>query len=230
MSAGKVVRVRFVSVFVALFSISIAGPALAVPGLFPGALLDQNTIFSDTDVGTAILGAPDATDPGQQIGSSDKRFLGLGNATVTFDFGLAAIVDGTGGDFNIYELPIPAVEFHFIGQVLVSANGVDFFDVKASEGAGVALDNDGGVNLAFVRSYDISGVVGSLAGGEARYVRLVGSNANSAGSTSGFDLDAIGAINFTGAATSIPAPPALALFLAGLVAALRLRSAKSQPA
>ena len=134
-------------------------------------------------------GAADST----FVGAPDGTFFGLGGQIVTYDLTAPPfIVDGPGSDFNVYEVASGGNEFSSI-VVSVSENGVDFFSVEATESAWVPIDGDeaAGNPAGFTRSYDIGGV--GLA--TVNYIRIDGNGDGAAGTSTGFDLDAIGIIN-----------------------------------
>ena len=147
------------------------------------------------------------------IGPPDDTFLGLGGQIVTFQFENVHILDGPGGDFNVYEVDFGGVEFASI-DVLVSQDGLSFVSVKASEGPVVRIPGDKTHgNDAFARSYDLA-----VSGFEAvQFVKIDGVGTGAAGGTNGFDLDAIGAVNlgfpsgraelFLGSATGLATSP-----------------------
>lgn len=90
-------------------------------------------------VDTRVIGAPDNID------------LALGSRGVVYDFGAPKLLDGPGADFNIYERSDRGgPEFGAI-DVLVSANGTDYFSVKGSEGAVVRIDGDGSLDAGNAR-------------------------------------------------------------------------------
>ncbi|MDH3626604.1 MAG: hypothetical protein OES25_02980 [Acidobacteriota bacterium] len=143
---------------------------------FPRLLLDNGTTTVDSD----FLGAPDDT------------YFGIGGQIVTFEFDCGFVTDGPGGDFNIYEVSTSSVEFNDIEDVLVSADGVTFISVHSTEGPMVNIPGDEvHANNNFGRSYDIF-ATGLNA---VRFIRIDGVGTGSSGTSSGFDLDAIGAIH-----------------------------------
>jgi len=135
-------------------------------------------------------------------GAADSRFLGppddihygLGGQIVTYEFDCGFVYDGPGLDVTVYELDSGTPEFNLV-DVLVSEDGVSFVSVKATETTAVNIpgDDQHGANT-YARSYDLDGSGVVL----VRYVRLDGSGSGSAGSSTGFDLDAIGVINKLG--------------------------------
>ncbi len=146
---------------------------------FPGILAENTT----GQVDSRFTGPPD-----------DVLFSGIGGQIVTYDFGAPRIFDLDGPEFNVYELDRGEVEFDAI-DVLVSADGVEFFSVEASEGPVVRVCGDGAHgDDAFARSYDL-GQSGLTA---VRFIRIDGDGDGPGGDDYGFELDAIGAINRPG--------------------------------
>jgi hypothetical protein len=128
------------------------------------------------------------------VGPPDDIYYGLGGQIVTYELDCGFIYDGPGLDITVYELDSGTPEFNLV-DVLVSEDGVSFASVKATETTAVNIPGDeqhGSNNYA--RSYDLDGSGIIL----ARFVRLDGSGSGSAGSSAGFDLDAIGVINKLG--------------------------------
>ena len=167
--------------------------------------------------GTLFLGAPD----GSNLTDEGVNWSGIGGQVLTYFFDSAVITDGLGADLNVYEVDFGGSEFNAM-VVSVSEDGTTFVNIDASQTAVVPVDNDPGhVNDIFARAFDLAGSGLSA----ARYVRIDGNGTSAAGGTNGFDLDAIGAVNFE-EIQPIPLPAAAWLFgsaLAGL-AGLRRRS------
>ncbi len=156
---------------------SNTGPVVVRAGAFPSALTANNTGAA----AAVFLDAP------------DDEYLGLGNGTVTYDLGDYRVSDGVGGDFNVYEVDSGGAEFAEL-RVEVSADGINYSDITPSSAARIAIAGDEGHgNAAFGRSYSLSGT--GLA--QARYIRLTGTSTSAPGGTNGFDLDAIGLVNFS---------------------------------
>jgi hypothetical protein len=128
---------------------------------------------------------------------------------VTFDFGLNRVVNRPGlVDLNVYEVDFGAVEFGLM-SILVSQDGLAYTSIKASEAPLVRTSGDSvHSNGSFGKSYDL----GALPW--IRYVRIDGRGTGGAGTTNGFDLDAIGAHEVT----LVPEPGTWALMLGGLAA------------
>ena len=109
----------------------------------------------------------------------------------------------------MYEVDIGGAQFGDI-DVSVSLNGLDFFLVDNTIAAMINIDGDEAhSDPAFARSYDISGT--GLT--EVRFVRIDGIGTQPASFNRLFDLDAIGAINFS----DVPEPSTLALLGMGLL-------------
>lgn len=144
-------------------------------------------------------------------GPPDNDFLGIGNASVLYDFGSPIIVDGAGPDFNVYEESVVgAPEFASI-DVLVSADGAAFTTVKGSESSVVRIPGDEALtDDEFARSYDLA-AAGLFA---IRFVFVDGLDSSPACGNCGFDLDAIGAINLVSPSLS-PYPDMLSENAAG---------------
>ncbi len=185
--------------------------ALAADAYFPSALFENTTGFADS----LFLGAPNGSS-----GNGGSAWVGIGGKVVTFEFTEFRIFDGPGNDINVYEVDFGANEFS-AADFSFSQDGVNFFLVDGSIAAIVPVDNDPGhVDDAFARSFDLFGT--GLAW--ARYFRIDGGGTGVAGGTNGFDLDAVGAVNYETA--PVPVPAAVWLFgsaLAGL-ATLRRRA------
>ncbi|WP_292993966.1 PEP-CTERM sorting domain-containing protein [Nitrosomonas sp.] len=165
----------------------------ALAGAFPTVLSGNTTGLADS----IFLGAPDDT------------YVGLGVDEVTYDFGLNHVVNRVGlVDLNVYEVDTGVVEFGLM-DILVSQDGITFESIKASQ---VALERITGdsvhSNNSFGKSYDL----GSF--DWVRYVKIDGTGSGRAGSTNGFDLDAIGVHEVT----AIPEPSTWAMMLGGLLA------------
>lgn len=147
------------------------------------------------------------------LGPPDDYYYGLGAQHVTFDFGAPVVINGAGPDLNVYEVDNGAVEFDAV-DVLVSADGVTFFNIDSTWGAAVdLLEDDAHGNSGFRRSFDL-GVSGLSA---VRYVKIQGTGNGAAGGNNDFDLDAIGIVNF------VPSPGTGALIGCASFVALRRR-------
>ncbi len=133
-------------------------------------------------------GLPD----GVFVGPPDDVFGSLGLGEVEYDFGAGRVLDDPGPDLNLYEFDSGPIDFEWL-DVLVSADGVTWASVKASEGPVVRLPGDGPRgDEQYMRSYDLSG--SGLAA--VRFVRVVGVGTGPDSDGPGFELDAMGAIHF----------------------------------
>ena len=125
------------------------------------------------------------------LGPPDTINLAIGSGGVIYDYGGLSVIDGAGADFNVYEDAAGSPEFEFI-DVLVSADGVNFISVKATESEVIRIPGDEGLsNDSFGRSYDLS----SSGLNAVRFIQIDGTFPLPPGGNNGFELDAIGAIN-----------------------------------
>lgn len=190
------------SALLALLSLPTTGTALgAVPGYYPG------TVFQTPEANPAqsvVIGAP------------DDRYIGLGAQFVTYNLGGIRLINGPGPDINVYEADFGAVEFNLM-DILVSMTGTEWFSLYPTIAPGVDLIGDQRHNsAAHFRSFDLAG--SGLT--EARFIRIKGLGTGPSSGTNGFDLDAVGLINWI-----VPAPAApLTLSVFALVANRRRRS------
>jgi hypothetical protein len=146
---------------------------------FPQLMLDNATTAADS----VFLGAPDGV------------YFGLGGQIVTYELDCGFVVDGPGVDLTVYEVSTGSQEFGSLADVLVSSDGVNFFSVKATESPVVRIPGDQThTNDNFARSYDLDATPLNA----IRFVRLDGAGTGSSGTGTGFDLDAIGAIQRAG--------------------------------
>ena len=129
----------------ALMALSASG-AHAADAYFPGNLLENTTGFA----GSLFTGPPNG-----EAGTNGTDWVGIGGQIVTFDLGLVRIIDGTGGDFNLYEVDFGGAEFNSI-SVRISEDGAIFTPLGTPLPI-VPVDNDPGhTNDVFARSYDIA--------------------------------------------------------------------------
>ncbi|AXI54124.1 hypothetical protein C1J05_06135 [Sulfitobacter sp. JL08] len=173
-------------------------------------LLTTDTLSLNTTgfVDSLFTGAPDATTAEGGV----SGYVGIGSEIVVYDFGLNRIVNGPGGDFNVYEVRLGYPEFSNTNtyiKVSASLDGISYVDLTSTEAAAVEIVGDedhGDPNNA--RSYDLSGLL------EARYIRIDGnvvdgnSNTPAGGvdNNNGFDLDAVGGVNYTLASELVSVP------------------------
>ncbi|ANM31291.1 hypothetical protein ABI59_19500 [Acidobacteria bacterium Mor1] len=143
------------------------------------------------DFGSIVIENSTGGDDAAFLGAPDGDFWGIGGQIVTWEWTCGWIVDGPGADLTLYEVSSGGQEFDQV-QLLVSDDGVNYVDISGAARAGQRIPGDqahGGI--AFRRSYDLAG-----SGLDAvRFVRINGSGSGSGGSSSGFDLDAVGAIH-----------------------------------
>jgi hypothetical protein len=184
---------RFLVTTLASLAFATAAQAASI-GYYP-TTLSQNT-----------TGAPDT----RFTGAPDDQFYGLGGQVVTFDFGTTTLVDGTGPDLNVYEVDSGIVEFNQV-QISVSNDGLTFYNVSSTYYPAVDLvGDDAHGNASFRRAYDLADIPALAADGisSIRYVRFDGTGTGAAGASQGFDLDAIGAVNFVSPPAAVPTPAA----------------------
>lgn len=147
-----------------------------------------------------------ATELNSFRGAPDDLFTGLGSHFVTYDLGIFRLIDGTGQDFNVYEVDGGGPEFNLV-DILVSADNINYFNVEATALAALDLVGDEAHGAAaFRKSYDVGAAVAALGASQFRYIRIDGTGTGGIASTVGFDLDAIGVKNFIDA-TPPPPPP-----------------------
>ncbi|MDU8946459.1 VPLPA-CTERM sorting domain-containing protein [Ovoidimarina sediminis] len=187
--------------------------AVAATDAAAATLLTTDTIVENTTIYS------DAT----YIGAPDDYYGGIGGQIVTFDFGDDRIVNGSGSDLNVYEVDFGSPEFGSI-SVFASLDGISYFDITTSVGTVVDVDGDEiHSNSSFARSYDLDGVLEA-----ARYIRIDGSGTGGSGFQVGFDLDAIGAVNYVlgDSVPPVPLPASFPLLLGafGILALYRRRS------
>lgn len=191
----------------ALFTLRTSLIALACWSVSAGAAATGGfpaTVIANTTTG----------DSSRFIGAPDDLYWGLADDAVTFDFGETHVLNRPGAvDLNVYEYNTSQAEFQLM-TLLVSQDGVNFTDIKASQVAVVDIpgDEEHG-STSFARSYDL----GALAW--VRYVRVQGLSNVAPGLNAGFDLDAIGAHELL---SPVPEPGTAALWLAGLAAVTRV--------
>ena len=178
---------------------------LVIPATASAAVYFPTTVYFtpyNPSTEAKFTGAPD------DLGTN---LQGLDGMQVIYDFtGGNAIQNVVGGDINLYELDWGTVQFDYI-SVYVSNDMNTWYNITATRAAGVDIVGDeahGGGQ--YFQSYDLNGVLAF-----AKYLKLVGS------SISGFDLDAVAAVN------SVPVPGAVWLLGSGLIGLMGLRRRKA---
>lgn len=187
--------------------LTTASAAQAAP-LYGFAISDSSEALSAAEL-ASFLGAP------------DDDYTGIGSGYITYDFGQYRLVDGAGPDFNVYEVDNGIVEFNLV-DILVSADGINFWNVEASALAAIDLVGDEAHgNGGFRKSYDLAAAVTGLGVSQFRYLRLDGTGTGGIGGSTGFDPDAVAAINYidTAPVGGVPEPGAWALMILGFGAA-----------
>ncbi len=161
-----------------------------------------------------LITAPETVNnPLVVLDAPDDRYFGLGEDLVIFTLGAWRVLDLPGPDLNVYEADFGAVEFNLM-DVLVSEDRRTWVSIKSTMASAVNVIGDERHNSANHRkSFDLAG--SGLA--EARYIMIQGLGTGAASGTNGFDLDAVGVINWT-----VPGPGTL-VAIAGLVALRRRR-------
>lgn len=201
--------------------LALAAPAMAATIVTAGAgeitalYLDQTSEISTSDAGAT------AAEIATWLGAPNNVHTGIGGQWVQYDLGNYRFIDGAGQDFNVYELGSNGngPEFGLI-DVLVSANGVDFFNVESTAAVALNLAGDGtSASPSDRRSYDLGGAVTALGVTQFRYLRIDGAGTGLSGGSSGFDLDAVGFANFVDATPppvgGVPEPATWALLIGG---------------
>lgn len=186
--------------------LSLAAQAQAAPPVY-GFLIGATSEPLTEPERLSLLGAP------------NDFFTGIGSGFVTYDFGPLRLVDGAGQDLNVYEYDNGAVEFGGL-DVLVSGDGLTWFNIEASAAAALDLVGDEAHNdPPFRRSYDLGAAVTALGVTGFQYLRLDGTSGGAINGANGFDVDAVAAINYidtrppvTGA---IPEPATWAMMILG---------------
>ena len=164
---------------------------------------DANAIPDECDLAFGASGCPftftlfentTTGDDSRFIGPPDDTFYGLGGQIVTYEFDCGLIIDGPGPDITVYEIDGGTAEFNYM-TVWVSQDGVTFHNIDSARFNAINIPGDETHgNNSFARSYDLypSGL------NWVRYVRIDGDGTGGSGSSTGFDLDAIGAVNRLG--------------------------------
>jgi len=158
-----------------------------------------------------VLGPPKGG--GSDAGSLDVLSLGIGGEIV-LGFGEREISDGPGADFIVFENAFwangdPDAAFTDPGEVAVSADGESWQTFACDRDA--AIDEAGCAGLHPVLEYDAAKMLEldpHETGGDAfdladldvpaaRYVRIRDLAEDGEGSSAGFDLDAVGLLNYS---------------------------------
>lgn len=136
--------------------------------------------------GNGTTGADDT-----YLGPPDDVYFGLGGQAVTWELTCGAVYDGPGPDITLYEVDTGSPEFHQV-DLLVSADGVAFVSLKATESVPVRIPGDETHgNDSFARSYDLAGSGLPV----VRFVRADGVGTGGSGTGTQFDVDAIGFVH-----------------------------------
>jgi len=187
-----------------------AGPyATRVVSFSPG----EGAGFNESKLPDIVLGPPRGLGTGR--GSLDVLSLGAGGEIV-LGFGEHAVVDGPGPDLIVFENPFwPGGDagqvFAELGEVAVSEDGESWHSFACDSAGDGEGHYAGCAGVKPTLSYDADAVVPldpELTGGDAfdlaeldvtraRFVRVRDLRTlDPAGNTSGFDLDAVGAVHF----------------------------------
>ena len=246
--AAKLILRPLIAATLACGLAATAQAATVINAGTPGTTGDTALYIDDPAAVTAEAGSgASAAELARFVGVPDlnldngvREYIGLGEFFVTYDLGDFRLFDGSGFDFNVYEVGGGDVEFGIL-DVLVSANGTDFFSVAnatpASFGGARDLAGDGITANTGRQSYDIGGAVAALGASEFQYIRLnglptsfSGGQIRTANSGNGFDLDTIGIANFTAASTmsAVPEPGTWLMMILGFgLIGGTMRSSKS---
>lgn len=210
-----------------LLSLAVVLAVPATAQTVPGYFLDADETIATTSQLVA------AEDQAKWFGAPDDTWFGIGGQTVTFDLGRFRVTNGTGVDLVVYEADRDAVEFSSF-TLWLSADGSNFHNISSSISTSPPriTGDSAHSNVNFRRGYDAGGAVTALGASEFRFIRLIGSATGSNlnfGPSRGFDLDAIGLINFNelppDVVAAVPEPNSWAMLIAGfgLVGAMARR-------
>lgn len=172
--------------------------------------LGENGGYGKKDLPDVVLGPPKGKGTG--AGSLDVLSLGVGGEIV-LGFGERVIVDGAGPDFVVFENAFwangdPDQPFIEPGEVAVSEDGHDWTTFPCDPSA--PIDEAGCAGLHPTLMYDADELVPldpKQTGGdafdlsavqlkEARYLRIRDLADKGEGTSAGFDLDAVGLVNY----------------------------------
>lgn len=185
---------------------ALAGSTLAQPSALAAEPIGYFPEF--------LITAPQTVnDPLVVLGPPDDKYFGLGEDIVVFTLGAWRVIDQPGPDLNVYEADFGAVEFNLM-DILVSMDRREWVSIKSTMASAINIVGDERHNSVNHRkSFDLAG--SGLA--EARFIMIRGLGTGPASGTNGFDIDAVGIINWT-----VPGPGTL-VAIAGLVALRRRR-------
>ena len=167
----------------------------------------DNAGFGQDRLPGVVLGPPQGK--GTDAGGLDVLSLGVAGEIV-LGFGGRLIVDGDGPDFIVFENPFwpggdPAAVFAEPGEVAVSVDGEDWHTFDCDPGGETS---SGCAGFTPTEDYDLDAIEPldpAITGGdafdladldlpEAAFVRIRDLSEEGAGSSAGFDLDAVGLI------------------------------------
>lgn len=154
------------------------------------------------------------------LGAPDDQHTGIGSFYVTYDLGNYRVIDGTGADFNVYEVDFGGNEFDFV-DVLVSADGSNFYNIDSTLATARDLAGDELHSSAtFRRSFDVGVAVTASGATQFRYLRLDGTlgGQTAINGNNGFDPESVGFANFVTAAAAVPEPSTWAVLIVGFAA------------
>jgi hypothetical protein len=193
LETGILIKLQRTIRSMASIGLAIAASSAIADPVFPTMLSENTTGFRDS----LFIGKPDGT-----RSNATTKWIGIGNASVTYDFGKLVILNEDGPDFIVYEVNFGAVEFGS-ATFSVSADGVHFYDVSHTAAAAIHVPGDEAHHQpAYARAYDLEALT------FARYVRIEG--VDSVGGPggphgyNGFDLDAMVALHTGPAILSVP--------------------------
>ncbi len=156
-----------------------------------------------------VLGPP--MGKGNEAGSLDVLSLGVGGEIV-LSFADRTIIDGPGADFLVFENAFwvqgnPEVVFYELGQVSVSTDAMTWHDFHCPKEQMPPTPGCAGYTPTLVFDPQLSPLDPALTGGdsfdlmevglsEASYVKIKDLSTEGQEPSAGFDLDAIGLINY----------------------------------
>ncbi len=167
-----------------------AGATLVITAGRPGT---TGVTGLHVDEAAALTASEVLTVAGQSsfLGAPDDDYTGIGAGWIQYDLGDYRLIDGAGQDFNVYEVDFGAVEFGSV-DILVSADGVAFFNVESTALAAIDLAGDETHSVPVWRqSYDVAGALAALGVSELRYIRLDGTGSGAISGSNGLDPDGV---------------------------------------